>query len=321
MRKFYIVGRRRLIRHGMQLVANGLSTSVKELGFEPRTFLIDRNEIGKVPPLKSSDILCVLCYQTMSHFGKALCRIGGTLCLYNFTEIFVGGSHRKTAWLNGFRDSVEACGREPDAIFNYSPLPIEWLRGHGYAAAYLPLGYSPVFEQKESLQKKRYDVSLLGTKTWRAKRRALLIRKLEGNGLRVGRLIRSPHIPRDNADKVIDALWKRNREFLRCKIWLNYHRRIKAIQGFADIRVVGWGMSNRLCVLSEKPCGWTPPFEDGVHWVQAEARKCLSVVRDILRDGRWRDIGQAGYSFVKNNWRYVDHIRYALDESGVGSTG
>lgn len=327
MRKFYILGQQRLIRSGMWLVAKGLEHSAKALGYEARSFLLNKEQIGQVPLLRDSDILCVLCHISMWYFGEELKRIGGTLCLYNFSEISVGGEETTRVWWDQFQQAIDACGRSPDVIFNYSPLPISWLRKRGFTAVYLPLGYSPAFEFNPSRStKKRYDVALLGTQIHdmrsgklrkeAAVRRWKTLRSLSRRGFRVGHLPGNPKVGGGNPESNITTLLQQNKDLLDTRLWLHVHRRLTH-QGFTCIRIVGWGMSNRLCVLSE-PCAWAPPFEDGVHWVLAEGKQFFVVARKLLRDpARYIQIGQAGYDFVRTKWNYIDHLQRALEGAGV----
>lgn len=314
MRRFYILGRRRLVRHGLWLVAHGLEHTAKELGYEARTFFLNPEDVEKLPRLNDSDILCVLCDSTLRAFGKALQGVGGILCLYNFTEIVVGGDEER--WSIIFQESIKACGRSPDVVFNYSPLPISWFRGLGFTAIYLPLGYSPAFEMTHSRSRRtRYDASLLGNQTDKNhQRRYSVIKRLKRDGFRVGS-IKLPKMVETEYN--IKEILKRNQELLNTALWLHVHRR-KTHQSFTDIRIVGWGMSNRLCVVSES-CVWSPPFRNGVHWVVVEPHKFIGTVRALLNHdpARRLRIAQTGYEFIKTKWRYVDHLQQALESAGV----
>ena len=225
---------------------------------------------------------------------------GKTIVLYNFREIGEKGGVCFNSWRKGWDLQLSAVGNKVKLVLDYHPHGAPYLSELGLSVAFCPLGYSKCFEIKESGDS-CFDAVFLG-QIFKSGRRKSMLRAM---GEDVNLLVYS------DGDAGIGI----NRA-MRCRLWLNLHRSPKSYN-FADIRVILYGMSNQLCVVTE-PCSWAPPFVSDVHWTVLDSEQYALGCKTLLAsDEKRRWIAKNAYEFIQVYWRFDDHVKTALCELGL----
>jgi hypothetical protein len=189
-----------------------------------------------------------------------------------------------------FSDNVKNILSRGEAVWDYSPENIEFLRGQGISAKLLPVGFHESMEQVPQAAEKDVDVLFFGSL---GDRRQAVLSKLE-------KTARAPKV------KALFGVYGRERdEFIgRSKILLNIHFYQTKI--FEAVRV-SYLLNNRCCVVSEESSVY-PYAGVNIPLVTYESlpQKCL----DILDNGsEYKSIGEASYREFRERYAMKELIR------------
>lgn len=304
---------------GADLLAGGMASALRKIGFEAKALSTTMKFLLPGVRLKKGDLVIGIGTAGIKGMSKTFQELAneGTLSdikvgFYNVIETGEGGIESYRNWKQQSFDKLAVyLGREIDFVLDYSPHGEAWYsKALPVPAAFCPIGYDEAFEIRPH-GPPVYGAVFLGRVPEKDKvheRRKKAFDYLDDHGVDV-----------TLASQVLKALDSRGdpkrinliKGYLRARIWLNLNR-IIGWKNFQDIRIMAYGFSNRLCVVSE-PTSWTPPIANDVHWFMRPLEEIPSLCRELLEDPECTEaVGQSAYEFIKRHWRFDVHLERAL---------
>jgi len=307
---------------GGDLIADGLGLSLRKLGkdVEVRRLCFNKYKFGDnrgVGGYRKNEFRNCIVISMLYYAAFLMGKLGGINCekliVYNFDEIAEGSNtfNKFMAWTNSVASKV---GRLPDVILDYCPSADIWqdkIESMGIQRVFCPIGYSKRFSLRKTFSNK-YDVMFFGYSGFKdTKERKNDLTRRAKHIQEFRKYFEVDNISTLYAEKRLDDVGLLN--VLDSKIWLHLHR-LDGFCNFPDIRIIVYGMSNRICVVSE-PTRWNPFFVDGVHWFSRTTDEMIELCPALLKDDELRNrVANNGYLAIKKHWRFEDHVRRALRE-------
>jgi len=203
------------------------------------------------------------------------------------------GYNFEPLWVGRWRRQISQKQHQYDCIFDASYLNCSYskiCKPH----IFCPIGYHPMFECLETVEKKEKIIFIGDLSKYRQK----IIQRISTKTAKTV--------------KVITGKYWQELEKDSSGIYLNIHgHRSKFI--FEGARIIGVLMSNKCFVISET-CKWSP-LKNGIHYVEAHWSSMPEKVQYYLNNPLKREkIAQQGYDFIKTQYRFQDHIKRAMEQ-------
>lgn len=290
-RSAYVVRSSTARNYGGDIFALAMIDVLEKLGYEAWSVIR-----GEDPPSRYRTVDDLWLF--LGHGVPGLYRdLPGRKVIYSFHPY--GDDYGQYAARN-FR-TVKGCLVEGHAevVFHYNLHTVEWMRRQGLPAYYSPVGYHETFEMGFDGELLNLGVYFLGRP--RGRRKEIL----KACGAQCCNWLHR---------SAADAARRRAQLLNTDGVHLNlFHIPWRP---FLALRVVTLLLANRRAVVSEPP-DWSP-LVSGEHYLEVPTADLPSACKSLLNDAkRRRELGEAGYDFVRTHYRLDQGLKQSLAEAGL----
>ena len=310
----YVLYRPKSRYWGADLISCGISDALNSFGINSTYLPIDDNVGLKPNDIGRKDLVLSMSDGPLFSLARKGKIKRGTFVLFNFDETLESESYWRF-WCSKTEKVKNLFGDKLRCMLDYSPRANEkddYFNSIDVIREFCPLGYSEKFEIRKEFNES-LDCAFLGR--WgngKRERRSDIIKVLN-DSFRVSCIDKRylTYISNSSVDRV-DVVAK----LLDSKVWLHVNR-YENFDSFPDIRIIVYGMCNKVCIVSEN-VDWSPPFVNGIHWFCCSLKDINDYCLFLIGNKQLRiKMANAAYDFIRENWRLDVMLKKALTSAGI----